>query len=142
MASPRPGRSVPLNPFRPGVGTKPLYLAGRTVEQAEFAKALQQAPLTQNLIITGLRGVGKSVLLDELKPIAHHHRWLWTGNDWSEAASINEKDVAIRLLVDLSAMLAPIISIKAEGKRPVGFTGSQKSASTHPLGYDDLTRIY
>ena len=141
MASnPQPPRPIPSNPFRPGVGTKPLYLAGRSTEQTEFAKALQQAPLTQNLIITGLRGVGKSVLLDELKPIALQHGWLWCGNDWSETASISERDVATRLLVDLSAILSPLISVK-EGKRAVGFTSSAKSSS-RPMGYDDLTNIY
>lgn len=100
--------AIPKNPFRPGVGTKPLYLAGRTKEQVEFAKALDQAPLTQNIILTGLRGVGKSVLLDELKPLAIQHGWLWVGNDWSESASIAEKDVAVRLLVDLSTVLVTL----------------------------------
>jgi hypothetical protein len=143
MAGHTPTHPIPLNPFRPGVGTRPLYLAGRSTEQNEFAKALRQAPLAQNLIITGLRGVGKSVLLDELKPIALQHGWLWTGNDWSETASISEKDVAARLLVDLSTILAPLISIKHEGKRSVGFTSSHKTTSTNrSLGYDDLTNIY
>jgi len=54
---------IPSNPFRPGAGTKPLYLAGRTHEKDEFTKALCQSPVVQNLIMTGLRGVGKTVLL-------------------------------------------------------------------------------
>jgi hypothetical protein len=63
-------KALPHNPFRPGAGTKPEYLAGRTREKEEFERALRQGPLSQNLIITGLRGVGKTVLLDELKPLA------------------------------------------------------------------------
>jgi hypothetical protein len=132
---------IPKNPFRPGAGTKPLYLAGRGHEQSEFVRALRQAPLTQNMIITGLRGVGKTVLLDELKPLAHANGWLWTGNDWTEAASISEKDVAIRLLVDLTAILAPIVVYRTN-ELPFGFTQKQNLPTERPLKYDDLVAIY
>jgi predicted AAA+ superfamily ATPase len=56
--------AVPRNPFRPGAGQKPVYLAGRAKEQEQFVRMLQQSPVSQNIIITGLRGVGKAVLLD------------------------------------------------------------------------------
>ena len=142
MLQSKPIRPIPKNPFRPGVGTKPLYLAGRNKEQTEFTKALNQSPQTQNLIITGLRGVGKSVLLDELKPIAIQHGWLWCGNDWSEAASISEKDVATRLLVDLSAILAPIVSVENKPKQTIGFVDAKMPKETRPLHYDDLSKLY
>jgi AAA ATPase domain len=132
---------IPKNPFRPGAGTKPLYLAGRGHEQSEFIRALHQAPLTQNIIITGLRGVGKTVLLDELKPLAHANGWLWTGNDWTETASIAEKDVAIRLLVDLTAILAPIVVYRTN-ELPFGFTQKQNNPAERPLKYDDLVQIF
>ena len=48
-----------LNPFRPGAGHAPPWLAGRTKEQQEFERLLGQAPVFENLIITGLRGVGR-----------------------------------------------------------------------------------
>jgi hypothetical protein len=132
---------IPKNPFRPGAGTKPLYLAGRGHEQSEFVRALKQSPLTQNIIITGLRGVGKTVLLDELKPLAHANGWLWTGNDWTEAASIAEKDVATRLLVDLTAILAPIV-VYRNNELPFGFVDKTKHPSERALKYDDLVSIY
>jgi hypothetical protein len=131
---------VPLNPFRPGAGTKPLYLAGRTHEKDEFLKALHQSPITQNLIITGLRGVGKTVLLDELKPIAQSNRWLWAGNDLSEAGSLTEERIANRIVVDLSAILAPII-IERQEQLPFGFT-SKTQAQDRPVKFDDLWAIY
>jgi hypothetical protein len=131
---------IPSNPFRPGAGTKPLYLAGRTHEKDEFTKALCQSPVVQNLIMTGLRGVGKTVLLDELKPIAQSHGWLWTGNDLSESTSLNESRIANRLVVDLSALLAPII-IHRQEQLPFGFTSKQQ-AKERPLNYDDLWGIY
>ena len=59
-----------VNPFRPGAGHRPPYLAGRQLEEAEFRRLLQQTTIMQNMILTGLRGVGKTVLLEHLKPVA------------------------------------------------------------------------
>lgn len=132
--------TVPENPFRPGAGTKPLYLAGRSDEQTKFVKALKQNALTQNLLITGLRGVGKTVLLDELRPLAPQHGWLWTGNDWNEAAAVSEKDVATRLIVDLTAVLAPIVHYRTD-ELPLGFA-TKPTIKDRPLEFDDLWTIY
>jgi DNA-binding transcriptional ArsR family regulator len=90
------------NPFRPGAGHKPPYLAGRQHEQEEFERFLQQDPILQNMILTGLRGVGKTVLLDTFRPIALQHKWGWVGTDLSEATSISEANMATRILTDLS----------------------------------------
>ena len=49
------------NPFRPGAGHMPPYLAGRTAEMDEFKSFLGQTTVIDNLILTGLRGVGKTV---------------------------------------------------------------------------------
>jgi hypothetical protein len=132
---------VPQNPFRPGAGTKPLYLAGRSHEQKEFVRALTQNDISQNLIITGLRGVGKTVLLDDLKPLAAQYGWLWTGNDWNEAAAVTDKDVATRLIVDLTTVLAPIVSYKHDEPK-FGFADGTSNTSVRPLSYDDLWAIY
>ena len=132
---------IPQIPFRPGAGTKPLYLAGRNHEQTEFTRALNQSPLSQNIIITGLRGVGKTVLLDELKPIAHANNWLWTGNDLSEQASMTENSVATRLVVDLSALLKPLVSYREE-ELPFGFIPPTKTSKDRPLHFNDLWNVY
>lgn len=47
----------------------PPYLAGRDAEKKEFARLLKQSTILENMILTGLRGVGKTVLLETLKPI-------------------------------------------------------------------------
>ena len=54
------------NPFRPGAGHMPPYLAGREPEIEEFKKLLNQEVILENMVLTGLRGVGKTVLLDTL----------------------------------------------------------------------------
>ncbi len=52
------------NPFRPGAGHPPPYSAGRDHEKREFEGLLTQKPILDNLVLTGLRGVGKTVLLE------------------------------------------------------------------------------
>jgi hypothetical protein len=140
MSPEAPSQPVPHNPFFPGAGTKPLYLAGRSHEQGEFVKSLRERNLTQNILITGLRGVGKTVLLEELRPLAAQHGWLWTGNDFNEAAAVSEKDVATRLIVDLTKVLAPIISYRVN-ELPIGFT-AKPTSKDRPLAFDDLWNIY
>ena len=130
--------TVPSNPFRPGNGQKPIYLAGRTKEQDTFSQMVRE-PLPQNAILTGLRGVGKTVLLDELKPIAQSHGWLWTGNDLSESASLSEERIARRIVLDLSTLLAPLVT-QTEQKRSTGFI--ETPSASRPLAFDDLWRVY
>src|SRR6187431_2656425 len=92
------------NPFRPGAGHMPPYLAGRQKEKVEFARLLEQHVILENLVLTGLRGVGKTVLLDTLKPVAIQNGWLWVGADLSESMSISEARVCVRLMSDLAPL--------------------------------------
>ncbi len=132
--------SIALNPFRPGAGQRPLYLAGRSQEQDRFTRTLDQSPVLRNVIITGLRGVGKTVLLDNLKPIAQAKDWLWTGNDLSESASLTEDRISKRLVTDLSLLLGPIV-MKYSQTLPFGFTKEMEKKSA-PISFDDLWNIY
>lgn len=125
------------NPFRPGAGHTPPYLAGRSSEQEEFRRLLSQAPITTNLILTGLRGVGKTVLLDTFKPIALQGGWRWVGTDLSESASVSEDTLAIRLLTDLS-----VVSSMLAVPGPVSSIGFAKSPSPSHFTYDALVRIF
>lgn len=109
-----------INPFRPGAGQKPPYLAGRHDEQNEFNKMLDQSPVIQNLIITGLRGVGKTVLLETLKPLAIRKGWLWAGTDLSESATISEQSLSTRIIADISAITSAFAAAEID-KNSVGF---------------------
>lgn len=67
----------PRNPYRPGAATAPVHLAGRDPQIRRFDKILAAAPeIPANLRLTGLRGVGKSVLLKELEEIARRNSWV------------------------------------------------------------------
>ena len=85
-----PEQSQFSNPFRPGAGHMPPYMAGREQETNEFRRLLGQSTVLENLVLTGLRGLGKTVLLETFKPLAIQEGWLWAGTDLSESASISE----------------------------------------------------
>ncbi|HEY8867351.1 MAG TPA: ATP-binding protein [Solirubrobacteraceae bacterium] len=64
------------NPYRPGVGIRPLYLAGRDAPIGRFRAMLRAAPEQQaNMRVTGLHGVGKTVLLDVFLEQAREDGW-------------------------------------------------------------------
>ncbi|NDE90752.1 MAG: ATP-binding protein [Alphaproteobacteria bacterium] len=128
------------NPFRPGAGHVPPYLAGRTAEQNEVRKLLDQKIVMENIILTGLRGVGKTVLLESLKPIAREKKWLWAGTDLSESASITESNIAIRILADVSLITSTLL-VRETRTQGMGFTGSEKIIR-ESLNYDALKRYF
>lgn len=103
------------NPFRPGAGHMPPYLAGRQREFDEFAQLLRQDVILRNLVLTGLRGVGKTVLLDTLKPLALEAGWFWVGADLSEAMTLTEERVAIRLITDLAVVTSALTIDRVPG---------------------------
>lgn len=67
---------TPKNPYRPGAATPPLHLAGREPQLTRFPKILKAAPeIPANVRLTGLRGVGKTVLLKEFEHLARNEGW-------------------------------------------------------------------
>lgn len=128
------------NPFRPGAGHAPPYLAGRQEETKEFERLLGQEVLLENLVLTGLRGVGKTVLLDTFKPLAQQHNWLWVGTDLSESTSVSEESIATRIITDLATATSGI-ALDQKTKTSIGFAGVSKT-TPQLLGYDLLTQVY
>ena len=64
---------VKINPYRPGAGLMPMYIAGRDEDiksVEEMFEALKLNIPMQSLIFSGLRGVGKTVLINKLQTIA------------------------------------------------------------------------
>lgn len=129
-----------VNPFKPGAGHAPPYLAGREPETDEFRKLLTQTTILENLVLTGLRGVGKTVLLDSFKPIAIQQGWRWTSTDLSETASISEDSLSTRLITDL-AVLTSSVQITLPARVPSGFT-SVPQITSRTLNYHLLRHIY
>lgn len=124
------------NPFRPGAGHMPPYLAGRESETEEFERLLSQTTILENMVLTGLRGVGKTVLLDTFKPLAIRKGWLWVGTDLSESVSVSEAALATRLLADLS-VIGSAMSLAEQDA--TGFTGEKTDVK---LDYGTLGSIF
>ncbi|MBC3760123.1 AAA family ATPase [Quadrisphaera oryzae] len=67
------------NPYTPNAGAPPRHLAGRASEVEDFRtllKRLQRGYTEKSVVITGLRGVGKTVLLGEFQRIADDENWV------------------------------------------------------------------
>ncbi|MHB8688120.1 MAG: AAA family ATPase [Candidatus Dormibacteraceae bacterium] len=65
------------NPFRPGMGLDPPYLADRQHQLQRFARFLDGFPeFPRNVRVTGLRGVGKTVLLQRYAMLAEEAGWV------------------------------------------------------------------
>jgi AAA ATPase domain len=66
------------NPYAPGAGQRPPELAGRDKELDVFDVVLERVPRgrpERSLVLTGLRGVGKTVLLNSLRSQAIGRLW-------------------------------------------------------------------
>jgi AAA ATPase-like protein len=67
------------NPYSPGAGLRPAALTGRGTEIDAFAVVLYRASHARpapGMILHGLRGVGKTVLLNELANTARESGWV------------------------------------------------------------------
>lgn len=67
------------NPYTPGAGSRPAALAGRDEEIERFKVALgrlSHGAGEQGIVIHGLRGVGKTVLLNKLEEVAIEAGWV------------------------------------------------------------------
>lgn len=135
------------NPYRPGAGHAPPYLAGREDELSHFRRLLRQNFATENILITGLRGMGKTVLLDQMRRIAEQEGWIWVGNDLSESSSLTEDRLATRILTDISEALARVLSAQARaasgGERATSkFQQTEDAGQGAPYAFDALRNMY
>ena len=129
------------NPFTPGAGHQPPYLAGREAERAEFLRLLEQEIILENMILTGLRGVGKTVLFDTFCPLAAEKKWHWIGTDLSEAASLSEESLVTRIFTDLAAITSDIVIDKVSIPT-IGFSQNPSEKKEITLNSSHLWAIY
>ncbi len=109
------------NPYRPGAGTKPLVIAGREVELSKaetlFKSVTYGAP-QRSLMLYGLRGVGKTVLLNEMERIAESEGYV------TEHLEMSENDCFRRVIAKSSRKMLLRVStlenIKDKFKNALG----------------------
>ncbi len=65
------------NPFTPTFGTSPAVVGGRDHLVARISAALETGPThpAYTTLVTGQRGMGKTVLLNEIEDMAHRRGW-------------------------------------------------------------------
>lgn len=79
-----------MNPFNPGAGRKPPYLAGRDdiarAIRADMNRVYVTGEGSRPTIVSGLRGMGKTVFLRELAEYARERGWVVV---WAEASNVD-----------------------------------------------------
>jgi hypothetical protein len=109
---------VVANPYSPGVGSRPPFLAGRDDQIRLFEWTLAAYPQKRrNLRITGLRGVGKTVLLKEYERIAKRNDWVVMRRDLG-ARLRDESDFATAMSEYLREVVEEL-SLKARVRKRI-----------------------
>jgi hypothetical protein len=119
------------NPFSPGAGSPPPELAGRKelLEQARIVLGrVKAARYEPSLILVGLRGVGKTVLLNRVRELAEAQRYGVVMVEATETRSLPELLVpALRqLLFQLDAMAGVSNKVKRGLRVLRSFVGAVK----------------
>ena len=94
----------PPSPYRPGNGIDPPYLGDRE-DQIETVRRFLRTPRSpRNVLITGLRGVGKTVLLNRIQAEAEQAGWIVIDREFSEPDA-EPHQFAHALLTDVNRAL-------------------------------------
>ncbi|MGF7229554.1 MAG: ATP-binding protein [Candidatus Saccharibacteria bacterium] len=132
-------QSSAKNPYRPGVGTPPLVLAGRDKAIQRFSAVLRAAPeLPANMRLTGLRGVGKTVLLHKFSEEATVAGWYPKLMELQPGHNTEASLMAVLqgLLTDIRAQ----ISTSERLKQAVG--NVVKNATSLSVTWQDITLAF
>jgi hypothetical protein len=128
------------NPYAPGAGRTPAALVGRDDALGAWETSLQRAQIgrtDQPVVLYGLRGVGKTVLLSEFRRKA-------AKKDWIVAQVEAGTDKALRELLG-EALYAPLSDLARPGagrrllkslKTAVSFKASYDATGTWNFGVD------
>lgn len=152
------------NPYTPNAGAEPRYLAGRESELDSFRvllRRLKKGYSDQSMIVVGLRGVGKTVLLGAFRSIAEHEGDLVTVEAeitkhedfghrmgalvrralFTVAPSAKWKDRAHRAAAVLRSFQ---ITVTAQGELTAGLAGVDPAEGVADSGNlaDDLTDVF
>jgi hypothetical protein len=95
------------NPYTPNAGAPPRYFAGRATEVEDFRILLRRLAAgytEQSVVVTGLRGVGKTVLLGEYRRIADEEVWVAIDAEVSKSTEFGPQmaNLARRALLQVS----------------------------------------
>ena len=130
------------NPFSPGAGSPPPELVGRdpTLEQARVLLGrVKQKKSEKSMLLTGLRGVGKTVLLNQIERMAKDANYLTVTIEAHEEKSLSSLIAPhLRsLLFELNRLAGAIDKVKRGLAVLRGFIGAFKiTVNDVALGLD------
>lgn len=109
------------NPYSPGAGNPPPALVGRDAERETIRVAierLRRGRFARSMILTGLRGVGKTVLLREFLRLGQGRGWVCQSLEASEGMRFPQAmaELVRRVLVRLS----PAQNVADRARRALG----------------------
>lgn len=116
QAQPAEMKAEVANPFRPGNGVAPPYLAGRDRLLTEFEGFVAERPLHPNWTLTGLRGTGKTVLVNEFAARAERAGWLTLERELGERHRDDER-FADAIEEDVDALIRRVDLLSGIGQR-------------------------
>lgn len=119
------------NPFAPGAGTRPYALAGRDAVLEEVAISIGRLALGRSAkshILLGLRGVGKTVLLEEIRRRADDAGHIAVMIEAPEKKSLPAALIPeLRLALVRSSLLGPVGELAKQGMKALaGFASALK----------------
>src|SRR5260370_8080997 len=77
-------RTPARSPYRPGMGFEPPYLGDRDEQIERFREFLEEPEAAHNVLVTGLRGVGKTVLVNNYSEAAETTGWVIADREWNQ----------------------------------------------------------
>jgi DNA transposition AAA+ family ATPase len=129
-----------LNPYSPGAGRPPAALVGRDRQREAWRVALdrvERGRSAQPVVLYGLRGVGKTVLLSDFAGTVERREWIVAQVEAGAGRSLRESlgEALHGPLVDLVRPSAGRRLLKAL-KTAVSFKASYDSTGTWNFGLD------
>jgi hypothetical protein len=123
------------NPYTPNAGSRPPELAGRDAEIRQFQVLigrLKRGATEQSMVIKGLRGVGKTVLLNAFEDIAENEEFLTYYHELTPETALASQiaDDATKALMRLS------LSSRVAGKVRESLGHLRTIRLTGPDGFD------
>lgn len=126
------------NPFAPGAGSRPPELAGRDAILSDAEIAIQRALIgkqSRPQMLLGLRGVGKTVLLNKIEEMAEN-----AGHLTSSIEAPEEKPLSELLVPKLNQVLRKFsLTEQAKAKTHQALRALRSFASAFKLSYGEAT---
>jgi hypothetical protein len=129
------GRGTRNNPYTPDAGAEPPALTGRNAEiqhYGDLIARLSDGRAEQSMILTGLRGVGKTVLLNRFEVMAAEAGW------YAETKEIGSQSRLASMLARITRQVLLDLSFRKRAQDRVKVALSVLKAFTATIGEVEL----